>query len=88
MAYRQIIYVAAFPGWIAGVTYQRSEGYRCWVLGPNQAVLNDGATYPTSQAAIAAGRLFIHHALQAELDAVVEENPEPEDQPLDRPPSS
>jgi hypothetical protein len=38
------------------------------VINPELAVLNDGDLYPSSEAAIAAGRLFIHHSLGAEPD--------------------
>jgi hypothetical protein len=68
MASGQLIHVSVFPGWIAGVTYQRGEGYHCWIINPERVVLNDGEIYASSQAAIAAGRRFIHHALGAEPD--------------------
>jgi hypothetical protein len=38
------------------------------VINPELAVLNDGEAYPSSEAAIAAGRLFIHHSIGAEPD--------------------
>jgi hypothetical protein len=63
-----LAHVSVFPGWIAGVTYRRGEGYRCWVINPDFVVLNDGEVYPNGQAAIAAGRLFIHHSLEVEAD--------------------
>ncbi|TVP68713.1 MAG: hypothetical protein EA342_04950 [Leptolyngbya sp. LCM1.Bin17] len=59
-------HVSVFPGWIAGVTYHRGEGYRCWVINPDFAVLSDGEIYDQSQEAIAAGRLFIHYSIGAE----------------------
>ncbi|MEB3252221.1 MAG: hypothetical protein VKO01_08805 [Cyanobacteriota bacterium] len=65
MVTRSLIHVSVFPGWIAGVTYHRGEGYRCWVINPDLAVLNDGEIYPSSQAAIAAGRQFIHYSIEA-----------------------
>ncbi|MBU6228418.1 MAG: hypothetical protein KGQ93_01825 [Cyanobacteria bacterium REEB459] len=68
MLARSLVHVSVFPGWIAGVTYRRGEGYRCWVINPDFAVLNDGEVYPSSQAAIAAGRLFIYHSLEVEAD--------------------
>jgi hypothetical protein len=68
MASGGLIHVSVFPGWIAGVTYERGVGYRCWVINPDFVVLNDGEIYATSQAAIAAGRLFIHHSIGAEPD--------------------
>lgn len=68
MASGNLTYVSVFPGWIAGVTYEPGVGYRCWVINPDFAVLNDGEIYSNSQDAIAAGRLFIHHSLGAEPD--------------------
>ncbi len=64
----RLIHVSVFPGWVAGVTYHQGAGYRCWVINPELAVLNDGEVYPSSEAAIAAGRLFIHHSIGAEPD--------------------
>jgi hypothetical protein len=64
----RLIHVSVFPNWVAGVTYHQGFGYRCWVINPEMTVLNDGEVYPSSEAAIAAGRLFIHHFLGAEPD--------------------
>jgi hypothetical protein len=64
----RLIHVSVFPNWVAGVTYHQGAGYRCWVINPEMAVLNDDEVYPSSEAAIAAGRLFIHHSLEAESD--------------------
>lgn len=64
----RLIHVSVFPGWVAGVTYHPGLGYRCWVINPDMAVLNDGDIYPDSEAAIAAGRLFIFHSTGAEPD--------------------
>ncbi|MGB3138050.1 MAG: hypothetical protein WBG38_03360 [Nodosilinea sp.] len=63
-----LIHVAAFPGWLAGVTYHKGLGYCCWVINPELAVLNDGEVYASSAEAIAAGRLFIHHSMGLEPD--------------------
>jgi hypothetical protein len=68
MASGRLIHVSVFPGWIAGVTFHRGVGYRCWVINPDLAVLNDGEIYSSSQEAITAGRLFIHHSIGAEPD--------------------
>ena len=59
-----IIQVSAFPGWIVGVSYVLGEGYRCWVITPELAVLNDGECYEASQAAMAAGRFLVEHSLE------------------------
>lgn len=68
MAHSNLTYISVFPGWIAGVTYELGVGYRCWVINPEFAVLNDGEIYGSSQEAIAAGRWFIHDSLGAEPD--------------------
>lgn len=64
----RLIHVSVFPNWVAGVTYHQGTGYRCWVIDPEMTVLNDDEVYPSSEAAIAAGRLFIHHSTGAEPD--------------------
>ncbi|WP_035986891.1 hypothetical protein [Leptolyngbya sp. KIOST-1] len=64
----RVVYVSVFPGWVAGVTYHRGEGYRCWVINPEMTVLSDGEMHASSDEAIAAGRLFIHHSTGAEPD--------------------
>ena len=54
-----IIQVAAYPGWIVEVSLAPLEGYQCWIVNPNLMVLNNGETYQTSSAAMAAGRTFV-----------------------------
>ncbi|MFE4104648.1 hypothetical protein [Almyronema epifaneia] len=62
----KIVQVLAFPGWIVGISYALETGYRCWVINPDFAVLDDGEHYATSQAAIAAGRLLVKYSLECE----------------------
>jgi hypothetical protein len=68
MASRQITHVLTFPGWIAAITYDLGQGYRCWVVNPDFVVLNDGELYTTSRDALHAGRIFIHYSMGAEPD--------------------
>ena len=60
----KFIQISAFPGWIVGVSYVPEEGFHCWVITPELAVLNDGECYRTSQAAMAAGRSLVEHSLE------------------------
>lgn len=58
----------AFSEWIVAVTYRRSTGYCCWVITPELAVLTDGDRYPTSQAALAAGRSLVQYSIGQPVD--------------------
>jgi hypothetical protein len=68
MAISKLTHVLTFPGWIAAITYEAGQGYRCWVVNPDFVVLNDGERYRTSGEAVQAGRIFIHHSMGAEPD--------------------
>lgn len=68
MAGSRLIHVSVFPGWIVGITYDRGSGYRCWVISPDMTVLHDDEIYASSQDALSAGRLYIHHAMGVEPD--------------------
>lgn len=66
MATSKLTHVLTFPGWIAAITYDPGQGYRCWVVNPDFTVLNDGELYATSGEAIHASRVFIHYSLGTE----------------------
>ena len=60
----KFIQISAFPGWIVGVSYGQGGGFHCWVINPELAVLNDGESYRTSEAAMAVGRSLVEHSLE------------------------
>ena len=64
----KIVEISAFPDWLVGVSYSPAEGYRCWVVNPELAVLNDGEFYTTSEEAMSAGRYLVEHSLELEPD--------------------
>ena len=64
----KIVEISAFPDWLVGVSYSRAEGYRCWVVNPELAVLNDGEFYTTSGEAMSSGRYLVEHSLELEPD--------------------
>ena len=53
-----IIQFSAFPGWIVGVSYVPAEGFYCWVITPELAVLNDGECYCTSSSSDGGGSIY------------------------------
>ncbi|MDB9524850.1 hypothetical protein PN498_02525 [Oscillatoria sp. CS-180] len=55
----KFVLLSAMPNWIIGVSHTREQGYQCWIINGDLAVLNDGNRYTTSHAALAAGRSFI-----------------------------
>jgi len=55
----QFVQLSAMPGWIIGVVMTPNRSYQCWVINPDLDVLNDGASYTTSSAALTAGRTYI-----------------------------
>lgn len=65
----RLVQLVVFPGWLVGVTYRRSLGYRCWVINPDMAVLNDGERYSSSAAALEAGRLLVRYSTDQGFDS-------------------
>ncbi|PSN18530.1 hypothetical protein C7271_12085 [filamentous cyanobacterium CCP5] len=63
----QVMQVVTFPGWVVGVT-RHPAGYRCWVITPEQVVLNDGEMYQDEDNAIAAGRILVKLSLESAND--------------------
>ena len=59
----KVIQLAAWPGWIIGISQVKDQGYQCWVINPDLDVLNDGTLYRTSSAALMAGRSFIERSV-------------------------
>lgn len=57
----------AFPDWMVAVSH-RARGYRCWVITPELSALTDGETYPSSQAALAAGRSLVQLSTGPQVD--------------------
>ena len=53
------VQLSALPGWIIGISHNQHDGYQCWIINSELAVLNDGYCYSTSSAALTAGRTFI-----------------------------
>lgn len=64
-----LVLLSGFPGWIVGVSYTPTVGYRCWVINPELVVLNDGERYATGQAAMAAGRDLVEQSLELGPDS-------------------
>lgn len=60
----RLMQVVAYPGWVVGVT-RHAQGYRCWVVTPEEVVLNDGEIYQAEEDAIAAGRTLVHLSLES-----------------------
>jgi hypothetical protein len=58
-----IVQISAYPGWIVGVSGNQIDGYFCWVISSDCAILNDGRLYETSNAAMVAGRTFVESLL-------------------------
>jgi exosome complex RNA-binding protein Rrp42 (RNase PH superfamily) len=55
-----IIQISAWRGWLVEVSQPLdSQGYQCWIVRPDLAVLNDGTIYQSSSAAMSAGRQFV-----------------------------
>ncbi|MEM6424057.1 MAG: hypothetical protein AAGF66_05640 [Cyanobacteria bacterium P01_H01_bin.119] len=71
----KLIEIATFPGWIVAVCDRSGDysgnssrkGYRCWVVTPELKVLDDGETYASSEAAMAAGRYLVELSLELEF---------------------
>ena len=68
MAKDELNTLVAFPEWIVAVTYRLSAGYFCWVISPELFALTDGEVYPSSQAALAAGRSLVQCSTGPPID--------------------
>lgn len=68
MAPEQLNTLIALADWLVAVTYRRSTGFRCWVITPELSILNDGETYASSSAALAAGRSLVQYSTGPQID--------------------
>ncbi|HIK45295.1 MAG TPA: hypothetical protein IGR64_10465 [Leptolyngbyaceae cyanobacterium M65_K2018_010] len=68
MARDRLNTLIAFSEWVVAVTHRRSQGFSCWVITPELYALTDGETYPTRQAALAAGRSLVQCSLGPPID--------------------
>ncbi|MBE9159870.1 hypothetical protein IQ265_23990 [Nodosilinea sp. LEGE 06152] len=62
-----LVQLIAVSDWIVAVTRRATE-YFCWVITPELSTLTDGETYPTLEAALAAGRGLVQCSTGPEID--------------------
>jgi hypothetical protein len=63
-----LVQLIAFSDWLVAVTHRRATGYFCWVINPELSTLTDGEIYPSSEAALAAGRGLVQCSTGPEID--------------------
>lgn len=68
MAPEQLNTLIALADWLVAVTHRHSTGFCCWVITPELSILNDGETYATSSAALAAGRSLVQCSTGPQID--------------------
>ncbi|MEA5448339.1 hypothetical protein VB780_07155 [Leptolyngbya sp. CCNP1308] len=68
MANDQLNTLIALTDWVVAVTYRPATGFCCWVITPELSTLNDGETYATSGAALAAGRSLVQCSTGPQID--------------------